>query len=259
VLERTSGPACDRARELLCAAADGTADPLDEELLRSHLEDCQGCSALAVALDRLGRDLPTLAQLDPGPGFVTAVLEATLPPRTCRARFADRFRRAWEGLVARPRIAWEAGYVGSVAVWLLMSLAGVPLPIAADLGAADVPVRAAAVVTDRVSAVGRHVWTSGARSGAEHWSELQSDLARRYGRAAEVTGVLREGGERLTGAVLRLDWSASGRAWEELTNDTKSTWARLVREGDAEPANESQRDSTRDEGASDERNGRTHR
>jgi len=60
------------------------------------------------------RDLPLLADMDPGPGFTERVLLATSEqpvPEGWRARAAG----TWRNLVRRPRFAWEAAYVATVA------------------------------------------------------------------------------------------------------------------------------------------------
>jgi hypothetical protein len=64
------------------------------------------------------RDLPLLAEMDPGPGFTERVLLATSrkpAPLGWRARASG----AWRALVRRPRFAWEAAYVATVC-WVLV-------------------------------------------------------------------------------------------------------------------------------------------
>ena len=71
-------------------------------------------SGLAAVLG----ELPSLAEMDPGPGFTERVLLATSmkpAPQGWRARVAD----AWLALVRRPRFAWEAAYVATVC-WVLV-------------------------------------------------------------------------------------------------------------------------------------------
>ena len=50
ILERTSGPACHRSRDLLCDLTDGWLEETDAELVGLHLEVCDHCSALARTL-----------------------------------------------------------------------------------------------------------------------------------------------------------------------------------------------------------------
>jgi hypothetical protein len=73
--------------------------------------------ARTSGLEAVLRDLPLLAELDPGPGFAERVLLATSnrpEPRGWRARAAA----AWWAVVRRPRFAWEAAYVVTVC-WVL--------------------------------------------------------------------------------------------------------------------------------------------
>ena len=107
VLTRTSGSACARARERL---AEPPTAPLDAALVQAHLSACANCTALANVLSRLAVDLPLLAALDPGEGFVERVLARTRP-RTRRAPWRDRWAAAWQHLVFRPRFALESAYV----------------------------------------------------------------------------------------------------------------------------------------------------
>jgi hypothetical protein len=121
VLEKTSGPPCDRAHLLLCDHVDGRLPEIDEELVRLHLAGCGDCDALAAALARLKEDLPALAEFEPDANFVGDVLAATtysLPPLP---GFWDRLADAWKRAVLRPRFALEAAYVGTAALLLLFA------------------------------------------------------------------------------------------------------------------------------------------
>ena len=69
VLNRTSGSPCRRALELLPGLTDGALASLDRQLVQQHLEHCAGCRTVALVMTRLGDDLVSLADLDPGPGF----------------------------------------------------------------------------------------------------------------------------------------------------------------------------------------------
>lgn len=74
--------------------------------------------ARTSGLDAVVRDLPLLADLDPGAGFAERVLLATShrpAPTGWRARAAA----AWWAVVRRPRFAWEAAYVVTVC-WVLL-------------------------------------------------------------------------------------------------------------------------------------------
>ena len=64
------------------------------------------------------RDLPLLADMDPGPGFTERVLLAT-SERTVPEGWRARAAGTWRNLVRRPRFAWEAAYVATVC-WVLL-------------------------------------------------------------------------------------------------------------------------------------------
>jgi hypothetical protein len=224
VLARTTGPPCDRADEILCDAVDGTLESLDSELLQGHLDGCERCEALARSLARLADDLPAMAEIRPAPGFVEQVTAATLP-RPC---LAARWARGWAALVARPRIAWEAGYVGAVAVWLAVSLSGAPFQASIPLPSPPAPTEIVEEVTGRASTLGRRAWSATGGRGVESWSGLRFDLSRRYRRTEEARDGLRRNGERLGDAALQLDLQESGEAWKAMTKEARSFWERLT-------------------------------
>ncbi len=74
--------------------------------------------ARTTGVEALLRDLPSLAMMNPGPGFAERVLLATSKrqaPQSWRVRLAA----SWWSLVRRPRFAWEAAYVATVC-WVLL-------------------------------------------------------------------------------------------------------------------------------------------
>ena len=74
--------------------------------------------ARTAGVEAVLRDLPLLADMDPGAGFTERVLRATSrkpAPQGWRARVSG----AWRALVRRPRFAWEAAYVATVC-WVLV-------------------------------------------------------------------------------------------------------------------------------------------
>lgn len=124
VLRRTAGSPCARAQELLAESlfeasqeACGTPDPI----LAQHLEHCSACTAVAEAMAFAARTLPSLAELEPDPWFVRAVVA-----RTSRARRAERLSGLlglWRRWMARPRFAFELAYVATL---LLVIIVGNP-------------------------------------------------------------------------------------------------------------------------------------
>jgi Putative zinc-finger len=120
ILAKTSGTACDRARSLMCDRVDGAIGALDAELVDGHVRHCPVCGALASTLAQLKEDLPRLAAVDPGPGFVDAVLART-SRRPRRVPSFERWAAAASRLLERPRIALEGAFVAAALV------AGFPL------------------------------------------------------------------------------------------------------------------------------------
>jgi len=121
VLARTSGSPCGRARELLCDLVDETLQEADAELVGIHLGGCAECRSTAAALARLRTDLPLLAEVRPGERFVEGVLART--SRGWRWRLEGRLRL----LLARPRLAAEGAYLGSLVFMVLVAMPGAPL------------------------------------------------------------------------------------------------------------------------------------
>lgn len=124
VLARTSGPACELARRLVAPAIDGELSAEERRLLSAHLGGCADCRRLSEAVERLGEDLPLLAETHPGPGFVDRVMRATLP---LAARWRRWWRRTWPAWIARPRFAWEAAWAGTLVLVLLFATPFSPL------------------------------------------------------------------------------------------------------------------------------------
>ena len=139
-----SGITCDQIRTMGLDPGASPADWASRHEIASHIEHCADCQdwmrdfavaarawtscpadaftdqvlARTSGLEAVLRDLPLLAELDPGPGFAERVFLATSntpEPRGWRARAAA----AWWALVRRPRFAWEAAYVVTVC-WVLV-------------------------------------------------------------------------------------------------------------------------------------------
>jgi predicted anti-sigma-YlaC factor YlaD len=126
ILARTSGAACESARSRLCARVDGELSSFDAELVDGHLRHCTECGALARALQSLTDDLPRLAAIDPGPGFVEVVLART-SRRPRPVPLAERWAAAVSRLLERPRIALEGAFVAVVFVGLPLAVSPSPL------------------------------------------------------------------------------------------------------------------------------------
>ena len=127
VLSRTSGRPCERARTSLGDFLDGALGPVDRLLVEAHLGHCADCATLAVASARLGAELPAFAELPPPPDLAEGVLARTRGRTGRRVTAGGRWQEAVRRLFARPRIAWEAGYVAALLVWLVFGASWSPL------------------------------------------------------------------------------------------------------------------------------------
>jgi hypothetical protein len=139
-----SGTTCDQIR---AATLDPGASPRDWTGLpeaAAHVRQCAACQdwleafaagerawtsvqagdftddviARTAGLEAVLRDLPRLADMDPGLGFTERVLRAT-SMKPAPAGWRARASAGWRALVRRPRFAWEAAYVATVC-WVLV-------------------------------------------------------------------------------------------------------------------------------------------
>lgn len=113
ILSRTSGSPCQRLQTLACEYVDGELKNGQEGLVQAHLDHCPACSALVNTLKDLKTLLPTLAQVDPGPGFAPRIIRAT--SRAPRRSVGFDRQALWSKLLHRPRIAFETAYLGAAA------------------------------------------------------------------------------------------------------------------------------------------------
>jgi predicted anti-sigma-YlaC factor YlaD len=238
ILARTSGSPCGRAEAQLGGHVDGTLNGLDRELVDAHVRACANCAALATVLTRLGDDLPAFAEMRPAPSVVNDVLARTLPRQTRWSAAWDRVGRASRHLVERPRIAWEAGYIAAMVVWLVFGASWSPLRAA--------PVQALALIQQGAStgqsagasamaAIGRRVATIGDRAigvttrGANNVSVgFLAGLSSRYQRAAAAAPDLGRHWRELSAAVLDRDLFRGVDALHSLSRDAGTMLNRLL-------------------------------
>lgn len=210
VLARTCGSPCGRAESLLGDWLDGGLTGADRELLAAHLGSCGGCRALAAAMTRLAAELPALAELRPGAGFVDAVLAATLP---VRARLRRWWSAIWPRWVRRPRFASEAAFIATLVLVLVVAMPGSPLEAvpsrALDLAQTDPAAKLEAPVAaleervaDRVIAPlaafyarGESAARAWAGVAAERGKALTGELAMRWRTSRELLASLLESAE----------------------------------------------------------------
>jgi anti-sigma factor RsiW len=120
VLRNTSGPVCGRAREQICDFVDGELSGDDARLLEIHIESCRECAGLAQALKELHAELPRMAELDPGPVFTREVLAATTRRQSSSPGRLEALAAWWDAVIRRPRFAWEAAYLGTLLLALVI-------------------------------------------------------------------------------------------------------------------------------------------
>ncbi len=154
VLDATTGPACERAREKLSETVDGPLDPRVARMLDLHLGHCPDCLAFASAMQMLRQILPAAAEIDPGPAFAPAVLQAVRASRPAAPRRRFLLRPFWERLVRRPLFAWEAAYAGTVLFALVFLNPLLPVRDASVRALASVQSRAASVVETAPAEIG---------------------------------------------------------------------------------------------------------
>ena len=105
-----------------CAACQDWLDAFaaGEQAWRSELGDAFTAAVIArtAGVDAVLRELPLLAEMDPGPAFTERVLMAT-SRRPAPEGWRVRVSGGWRALVSRPRFAWEAAYLATVC-WVLV-------------------------------------------------------------------------------------------------------------------------------------------
>lgn len=127
VVDRTSGSACRRVREYLSREDDGGLDDKTAALLGEHTAHCTGCRRFAAELERLLSELPGMRELQPDAVFAEDVLLMTSRrPAPVFSRW-KRFAGAFDRLLLRPRIAWEAAYTMTMILLLTLRLSGTPI------------------------------------------------------------------------------------------------------------------------------------
>lgn len=237
ILARTSGSGCGQARSLLADLADGALERVGRELLDSHVRHCHGCAALATALARLAEDLPAFAELPPDPTLVDDVLARTRPRQPRWTALRDRLREAGLGLLARPRIAWEAGYVAALMVWLICGASWSPLRGTAveaqalvERGAAGAQAAGArsAAALDRTVAALRGETVRAAAGGASEVSGWLSGLSSWRHRAASAAPELDRHWRQFLQAVRDRDLFGGVDALHSIGRDAGAMLAELL-------------------------------
>lgn len=232
IVERTSGSTCERAQGFLADLADGVLGAEDTVLVQSHLEFCARCAALHGALLWLAHELPSMAEIDPGPAFTRAVVAKTAQPVSTLAPHAAGWRTAaadwWNRMVARPRFAWEAAYV---ALLVLVALFGTSVsPFRA------MPSRALAIVQldprvtvrtvyDGIGAGGRTAWDASAGRIARGAQAQASEIADEHPGMHEAYGNLQLHWGELQQSAGDRNFASASLALGALGHDLRALWS----------------------------------
>ena len=253
IMAQTTGGACDRAlllvSERLDRAAAAAADAAEPDpLLEMHLESCAECARLAGALERLQRELPAMAEMQPDPGFVGDVMAATVGAvvpvqavapegaATPAPGFASRPAIDWrsvvqslplaarvtvffERLAQRPRLAFEGAFVGSLAFVLVIGLpsAGVaqlPSRLMAEVRQERFDVQSAVAENfGRAAEAGRAAWaTSASRLG--EYVDFRPDTASTRSKLANMFGRWRQASVEIAAHLWEGEFRAAfARMW----------------------------------------------
>ena len=237
ILARTSGRACPRAQTLLGDHVDGNLDAMERELVDAHLRRCRECAAVARVLIRLGEDLPVFAELRPDAALIDDVLARTVRPVRWSAlwnRVQDTARR----FLARPRIAWETGYVVAMVVWLVFGASWSPLraaPVQAlvlirqgAMGTQSAGTGAMAAINRRIAAMSERTIAVAANGAGRVTSGFFAGLSYRYRHAAELAPALDRHWRQFAAAVLDRDLFSGVDALRSLSRDVGAMLLRLL-------------------------------
>ncbi len=236
ILAQTSGPACGQAQALVGDLIDGALDSADQDLCDAHLRHCPTCTAILTALVRLAEDLPSFAELPPDPPLVDDVLARTRPRQPRWIAFRDRMRETGLRLLTRPRVAWEAGCVAALAVWLICGASWSPLRGTAveaqalversAAGAQAAGVRSVAALEHTVAAL-RGETVRVAAGGASEVSGWLSGLSSWRRRAASAAPALDRHWRQFLQAVRDRDLFAGVDALHSIGRDAGAMLAEL--------------------------------
>jgi len=241
VLARTSGPACRAAHGLLGRDRAGGLSELETELVGAHLAHCGACAGIATALERLDEELPSLADLAPGDGFVERVLAATRPRPVRDRALGSSLADVLVSLLRRPRIAWETAFVGTAALWLSLGLSADPaLATRATTARSLALFHGAGQVTLET---GQNIWTSTETSGRSLWGGLRHRVGERVERTGRARARLASEADRLKEALARGDLASGLAVVKAATRDARGAfWGLVAANGTPEDLAETQQE-----------------
>ena len=220
VMARTTGSVCDAAGDRIIDLVDGLLQGFERDLVMSHLDACVACSAAADALGWMSFELSSMAAIDPGEDFTTAVLRATNPVRA--AQPSEPNEPWWLTLWRRPRFSWEAAYAGALVIWLLFGAGFAPFR--------EVPARALEIArtnTVQPASVGKQVWQ--ATGGALIEKTRTNPGLDRLKRVGEASSSLAGHGTEALGSAFRGDLSGSAVRLKDMGVNLKRIYDELTR------------------------------
>ncbi len=236
ILERTSGSPCGQAEGMLCDAIDGELRGADANLLALHKAHCHECAAIEIALARLQSDLRALALADPGPRFAEQVLARTLSLDQRLVRLGRRLREGWVRLSQRPRIVWEASYIGAFVLFLIFGSAASPLREVPGQALALAQVNPLHMLRDSplalvpgvVSSWGQGAWNVTGAKVVRSSEAASLGLQVRLARASQASKDLIEHGKKFAETLFQGNLTESLPVLKSMGGDLLTIWNRLV-------------------------------
>lgn len=243
IVARTSGAACGRAQARLGDLVDGLLPADETRLVQLHLETCTRCASLQGAIVWLAGLLPQMARLEPDADLAPAVArqiavlgaERMRPSRWAELRGATG--TAWRRLLARPRFAWEAAYVGLVTLVLLFGTSvspfrGVPQRALAVVQldprfAIDATIDRARALHSGIGALGERAWDASGGRAADRVRELGDDFAGRHPGMHEAWAGLDAHGAELWRQLGAGNLAGATVALDALGHDLHAFWRSL--------------------------------
>jgi anti-sigma factor RsiW len=204
ILAQTVGDPCEQSRDQLCDLIDLRLESMDRQLMRSHLEHCDDCDTLSNAMLRLKMDLPAMAELEVPAKLTASILQATSGSAGA-VGWADRLTGWAEKIWVRPRLAWEAGYLGATLLWFFVSVSGADLQASLPR-ATDGTTQTVQKWTQSAGHLGKWAWDWTGTQSTTAIDTIKSDIEPTIGKVGgsfeqtlkQISGEARRSWTRLT-------------------------------------------------------------